>query len=415
MNNNGVSTIDFGILFFATLFFLHRSSFIAFHTPSFLWAGVVIALFSFLVYISLKSTNWFIYLIPIITIDIIWKICKSPSLYDLRSFLILLSVCMQTAILPLLTHYLFRKKNINCIIYIFLIFCFVEITTGISTIIACSVDPTLARMDYGTLRAENPALYAYRMNLNVGDYHTTYGFTAMLPIVVVFLKNARFLPHSNHVRLFCLFSYIIMIYTVYSASYTISLIVCCILALTIIFPSKISKPFFYVSIIFALLCYFALQSFIPPLLNYIAEILDSDIMSARLYDLADSLNFGANTARADSDFNLRMLCYEKSWNSFINNPIFGSLDYKQSGGHSFILDNLGLMGLIGFMLLIIMLKTIWNRYIVVFKRYKWFYYYGYALIAIIIFFFLNPDGMETQLLFFYPISGYILAYYTRFK
>ena len=406
------SSIDYIILFLATLFFLHGSSFIAFHTPAFIWAGVVTLLFLFLVKECSKFTNCFIYLLPIIVIEIIWGICRSPSIGDIKSIMMLLSRFMQFAILPLLTYYLFGKNNIRLVLYIFFVFCIVEITTGISTIRACAVDPELARMDYGTLRVEDPAFYAYRMNLNVGDYHTTYGFTAMLPIVIMFCKHACCFPKPGLVKLISLFCVVVMVYTVVSASYTLSLLVCSVMILTFLCPSAISKSYFFTSLFFMLILAYVFRTFLPSMLNFIADFFDSEIMSTRLYDLADSLNSGQNTADADSDFNLRMECYVKSWNSFLSNPIIGSLSYKGIGGHSYILDNLGLMGLFGAGLMVKMWKTIWQRYIGIFKEYTWFYYYGYALIAILIFFAVNPDGMEEQLLFFYPISGYILAYYS---
>jgi hypothetical protein len=164
-----------------------------------------------------------------------------------------LSRFMQFAILPLLTYYLFTKNNKNDIIYVFLVFCFVEITTGISTIKACAIDPELARMDYGALRDKDPALYAYRMNLNVGDYHTSYGFTAMLPIAIMFYKHAWLFPKPILVKLFSLFCVIVMIYTVYSASYTLSLLVCSVMILTFLCPITISKSYFFASLFFVLI------------------------------------------------------------------------------------------------------------------------------------------------------------------
>ncbi len=413
MQDDENTGVDYTILFLATLFFLHSSSFIAFHTPAFIWAGVVTLLFLFLVKECSQYTNCFIYLLPIVIIEIIWGICRTPSIGDIKSIMMLLSRFMQFAILPLLTYYLFIKNNKNVVIYIFLLFCLVEITTGISTIRACAIDPELARMDYGALRVEDPAFYAYRMKLNVGNYHTSYGFTAMLPIVIMFYKNACFFPRSGFVKLFSLFSAVVMIYTVISASYTLSLLVCSVMALTFLCPSAISKSYFFTSLLIMLIFVYIFREFLPSILYYLADSFDSEIMSARLYDLADSLNAGQNTADVDSDFNLRMECYTKSWNSFLSNPIIGSLSYKDSGGHSYILDNLGLMGLFGVGIMVNMWKTIWRRYISIFNEYSWFYYYGYALIAILIFFAVNPDGMEKQLLFFYPISGYILAHYTN--
>ena len=335
-----------------------------------------------------------------------------PSIGDIKSLLILLSGFMQFAILPLLTYYLFEKNNLRFVLYIFFVFCLVEVTTGLSTIRACAIDPQLARMNYGTLRVEDPAFYAYRMNLNVGNYHTTYGFTAMLPIVIMFYKYACFFPKPGLVKFFSLFCVIVMIYTVYSASYTISLVVSSIMIFTFLCPTTITKSYFFTSLFGVLIFTYIFRAFLPSILNYMADSFDSEIMSTRLYDLADSLNSGKNTAHVDSDFNLRMECYAKSWNSFVSNPIIGSLSYKNSGGHSYILDNLGLMGLFGVGIMINTWKTIWQRYISIFNEYTWFYYYGYALIAVFIFFLVNPDGMEEQLLFFYPISGYIIAHYT---
>jgi hypothetical protein len=413
MNFSKLSSKDYMILFLSTLFFLHGSSFIAFHTPASLWAVIVTGLFLLLAHSCSKTTNWLSYLFPIAIIDVIWKIAKIPSIYDPIAFAQFLSSFMQFAILPLLTYYLFKKNNLRVVRYVFFIYCIVEITTGISTIMACANDPTLARMDYGTMREENPALYAYRMNLNVGDYHTSYGFTAMLPIAILFLKWAGNFPREFLSKMLSFLICVVMVYTVYSASYTMSLSVCGLMLLIFLCPPKISKSYFYSSLIAVLISAYLLRLTIPLFLEIVADYLNNDVMSIRLHDLADSIAGGKNNSDTDSDFNLRMNTYEKSWMSFLSNPIFGSWSYNASGGHSYILDNLGLMGIMGVGIIINMWKSIWNRYIGIYKAYPWFYYYCYALIAIVIFFFVNPSGMSEQLLFFYPISGYILANYTH--
>lgn len=413
MNNNTLTARDYAILFLTFLFFLHRSSFIAFNTPAILWQVIVISLFLLLAFFCAKTKNVILYLFPIVVIDIIWKILKSTTLFEPVGFAQFISGIMQYSIFPLLTYYLFRKGNIKLFIYVIFVFLLVEITTGISTIFASYIDPTLARMDYGTVRTENPQLYAFRMLLNVGDYHTTYGFTAMLPIFILIYKWAHVFPRHIMMRLLSLLVVFISVYTVYSASYTISLAICCLMLLLFLCPAKINKTFFVSSLFLSIFLAFLLKQMIPFALETIAGHLDDPIMTERLLDLAKSIEYGEDTSASGSDFNERMICYEKSWSGFLSNPFWGNMNYELSGGHSFILDNLGLMGLLGVGLLIIMLKTIWKRYISIFKMYPWFYYYGYALIAILVFFFLNPDDMSEQLLFFYPVSGYVIVHYTK--
>lgn len=416
MNLKSFSSQELIVLILTSLFFLHDSSYIAFYTPAIVWAGVVLCLFFTLWSLCSKTINCFIYLFPVVVIDAIWKIVKIPSLFDVVAVLQLSSNIMQFAILPMLTYFLLKKNNVILVWCILIVYSAVQVTTGISTIIACDIDPTLARMDYGTLRVEDPVLYAYRMNLNVGDYHTSYGFTAMLPIVIMFFKWADNISQRFILRLLLFMICIIMVYTVYSASYTMSLLVCLLMLLVFLCPRKMSRSFFLKSLFVAFIASFIFRIVIPNLLNSAADFMNNEIMSERLSDLAAAISGNDNNSDDESDFNLRLLAYEKSWNCFLSNPIIGSLEYKKSGGHSYFLDNIGLMGIFGAYLIINMFGIIWKRYFLIFRSYPWFYYYGYALLSIVIFFCVNPDGMSEQLLFFYPISAYLLSHhYNNYK
>lgn len=410
MNNSySLSLSDKLIAFFSALFFLHGSSFIAFHTPAILWAAVVFILFIALYIEVVKYIRPLLYLLPFVFIYIATALFKATDLGSFSGVARIASSILQVCILPLLSLFLIKKNNQKLLFFVFFSFLIVEITTGVSTIIANGIDPYLVRMDYGAIRDEDPALYAFRMNLNVGDYHMAYGYAAMIPIVILVIKWRESFSHPVLLGLSGIALLFLMLYVLYISQYTIAFVAGFSLLLLLVLRKKMSVNYYIFTLIAGCVVLLVLRFAIPQFLHSIADSLDSEIMSVRLEDLASSIDGNANRIDYESDYYLRMKSYGRSIESIKEYTIIGAWNDSASGGHSFIFDNIARMGLVGLLSIIVLLYSVLKRHILVFSSFPWIYYYYYALLVIIVFYFFNPDGMYEQILFSYPISGMILS------
>ncbi len=406
-NRTAISSRDKLIVLFSALFFSHGSSFISFYTPAAIWAGIVIVLFILLYFACLRYVRPLLYLFPLIILHISTTLFKSSDLDSFASVARVVSNVLQVSILPLLSLYLIKSSNEKPIFWIFLFYFIVEATTGISTIFAYKIDPDLVRMNYGLYRDLDPALYAFRMRLNVGDYHMTYGYSAMIPIVILMIKWRKSFAHPFLIGTSCLILLSFMIYVIYISQYTISFVVGVFLLLLLFLKKRMTRSYFIITLLSTALLLFLLGVFIPPILHSVANTIDSEIMATRLDEVASSIE-GKASMDLDSDYYLRMKSYNKSIESIKQYSIIGAWNDSASGGHSFIFDNIARMGLIGFVSIVLLLYLVHKRHLLFLSSQPWIYYYYYAFLAILIFYVFNPDGMYEQVFFAYPVSGLII-------
>lgn len=408
ISSAGRSSYDFIVILLSVIYLAHGgSTFVAYYTPSIVWAFVSMGLFFLLLFGNISSGMRFRFLFPLVALAFARAVFFHFSVYGKESIIYDMVGFTQICVYPLLTYYLLNHSNKRIALFVLMSFVLVSVATGISTLSAYEMGGENFVRSSGSLEEELGEQYAMRMKLNVGNFDTVYGFATMLPVAIMFFKwrDVFRKKFASGILLFLLIA--LMVSTVYVGQYTISFMVCLLMLILFVCPKEISSHFFKRSLIIAIIAFVALRFFAPPLLNTLADFSNSDTMSARLLDVSNYLSTGVDESANGSDFTERNRVYNKSINSIKSTFLMGGWDYSAAGGHSFILDNIALMGLIGIFLLIKFYKSIITNFLSPYKRYPWIYYYYYGLIAAIIFHVLNPNGIYVQLLFVFPVSAYL--------
>lgn len=238
---------------------------------------------------------------------------------------------------------MFCKKILN----LFLLTTFV---TTITTCYGLIKNPTIARF----LATGNNEFYELSKWGNIGGFEFIYAMVILLICYVVLYKKGqiRFLTF--------LVLYISGIYCVFLSQYTLALLLSLLSLILFIFSTaKFSTRRCIILCIFISVILFQ-KEIIIFFINSIRGIVSSEIVSERLDYLLDSLNNVNN----QSDVSLRFDAYEKSWNAF-NNNIFSinySKNFTQVGGHSTILDLMGVFGILGLLALILFYTISWKQF-----------------------------------------------------
>lgn len=186
----------------------------------------------------------------------------------------------------------------------------------------------------------------------VGGYGLVYSSVLLLPILIGLFFHLISIRHrvkdkNIETKKFYFYLFVVSLNIVLTsllvikAGYTIA-ISTSFFAILIIF---MMKSFSYIRVIlFALVAilYFIFQK---ELISYIANTLlfltDSPIYTKKINDVVFSLA----SDNASGTVNDRVTLYSKSVDTFLENPIFGTMSYKDVGGHSFVLDNYARWGL----------------------------------------------------------------------
>jgi hypothetical protein len=133
-------------------------------------------------------------------------------------------------------------------------------------------------------------------------------------------------------------------------------------------------------------------------------LLESETLSSRLNDLADTLA-GGDYFEGETHFSKRVSRVPFLLSEFMSSPLIGG---GQSTGHVFWLDHLSLYGIVGAIPWIYLLTSIYRRLKKMISRN--FYYFQIAFIAFLLLGFFKNSGNREQyiLLFFCLPSGLFL-------
>lgn len=161
-------------------------------------------------------------------------------------------------------------------------------------------------------------------------------------------------------------------------------------------------------------------SFMATPISQVAEMVDRKEYSWRLHSIADSLSAGSDTDRSYASVRSRL--YWTSFNTFLENPLFGignhvDGDYHIIGGHSTFFDTLASYGLFGLFFYIAFfisfhgyLRTAWTPLVKEWKVAHACFFYAFILIS-----FINPIWFpEVMILYFLIIPG-LAVFFTDFN
>jgi len=121
-------------------------------------------------------------------------------------------------------------------------------------------------------------------------------------------------------------------------------------------------------------------------------------------DISISIEHGNTEGQVGGRNNL----YKKSWNTFLEEPLFGSLDKSNAGEHSYIVDRLAYFGIVGIIpLFLFCFCTFKNMYVLCYQQCKIYLLFSYILFTMMLFL-KNSTGIEIYIYIFVYIPGLCL-------
>lgn len=296
--------------------------------------------------------------------------------------------------------------------YLSMVGLFFILITGLMTLVATNIDPTVVRASYSGAGSEI-ANYPSLERLGFGSYGFMSSIISFLPIVVFFMKYQR----NMHLKLFfffvLLFSFIILI----KAQIFANIIIATLFTFLSLIISKNNLKTLLTAILvlvglFSLDLEFWNKTFLDLSIYFSPE-------SSLYYKLLDASRFiddpeFQNTTGAG----LRAERYPQLIEAFLAQPLFGDASYDssfknhlQAGGHLYWMSRLALWGLFGFIGYLIILRGI---FLPIFRSFDKIFrvYYLLSLISIISLGLIkNLAGREPWLMLMIIIPG--VYYYSK--
>lgn len=266
--------------------------------------------------------------------------------------------------------------------------------TGITTYIGCNLYPGAAR-DLASLYHENDqeriGLYN---NLNIGGFEFVYTLVMICPMFVycIRIKQWRYLSICALVGGFLVIT---------KTEYTTALL-CFILSIMCFFiPRQNGARFVLGAFLGGVVAFPLLNVLLGDILLWLSEMIDSNIVSTRLQDVASILKGGFASGR-DMDVEQRQDLYMIDFEAFLKSPLFGNGSVK--GGHSFCLGYLSKYGFIGLILMVVVFKSLFKFSIRKYRFRNIYPYILYCFILQLVIAILNPMVIYFVFTFVIPLA-----------
>ncbi len=281
------------------------------------------------------------------------------------------------------------------------------VMTGITTIIASSIEPEIVRASYSSGK-ELISNYDLLSRLGFGSYGYMTALIALLPTLVYFYKK----KHTSHgEKWFIILSILFFLFVLVKAQIFANILMAIvILLISILGASKLKKSI----TIFTLVCMLCIS--IP--VRYYADLLINlsgffETGSQNYYKLNDMATFILNPEVSTStEAGERVARYPDLWRTFKSQPFFGDASYVSGyykemalGGHLYWMSHLALWGILGFCGYLMILRNIFKPVFEIFDS-DFKFYYSLSIIAVIgMGFMKNLGGREIWLMLLLIIPG----------
>jgi hypothetical protein len=293
-------------------------------------------------------------------------------------------------------RYIYDPKGLRFLFW--LVFIFIIITC-ITTLNGLYIYPEASRELASNVRGDIE-LANYYQRLGIAGYGFITALAYWVPITVLLLKNES----QNYRKVFWLGVTLLLLYTVIQAQYTTQFMLFLLtLMLSLMGFNNFAKHKFLIYS-FLLIIIVVPASVYSTFARELAILLESETLSSRLNDLADTLA-GGDYFEGETHFSKRVSRVPFLLSEFMSSPLIGG---GQSTGHVFWLDHLSLYGIVGAIPWIYLLTSIYRRLKKMISRN--FYYFQIAFIAFLLLGFFKNSGNREQyiLLFFCLPSGLFL-------
>lgn len=237
--------------------------------------------------------------------------------------------------------------------------------TTITTCVGLIRYPFAARV-LATIESANDVdaiLYNWQ---NIGGYEFVYMAVLLYPLLILAYKRKKIGLIPTIVSVITLFFMVIL------SEYTTALLLLMITSLLFLVRRNLTSKDILVFLLFSIICMFVLDSVLSDFLQWVGSLTGSETMIERLNSLAEG-KIGLEQSESN-----RIFLYERSIQTFFSNPLFGTMlkGGGSVGGHSFILDTIGVYGICGGILLFFMYRKIYRLFFAPFRNKAG---YGYVL------------------------------------
>ena len=237
--------------------------------------------------------------------------------------------------------------------------------TSVTTILGVSAYPDAPRWMATAESSQDPMLIAYNLR-NIGGYEFIYTLVLMYPLLIYAYKIKR---------INAVFTYALTALTavaVFSTGYATAFVLFVLSSLLFFAGKRMSVKKMITLLIGAAIAYFLFSSLVSRLLLRLSLMTNNLDFRERLFSLSGGLS-GVENSESN-----RTELWQMSINTFLRHPLFGTFlsGGRGTGGHSFILDFLGIYGSFGAVLLVSMYKRIFRAFYRPFITYDG---YGYAV------------------------------------
>lgn len=301
--------------------------------------GVLYAIYS----CRLKSIREFLLLlIPFILYQLLEILSKGDLDFLLAGYQALLFI------LPICLGFCIVKYSANTPFYAVLLAILFFITI-ITTIIGSVRNPDASRILATVKSSQDPESLKYLWQ-NIGGYNFVYSFVLLYPCVILAFKLKKL--HIGFVIGFVVAAFALVINT----GYSLALMFVMVSTLLFFIKKDLSLKKFLLVLIGFILIVILFRTAIAALLTRLGGVLGNEGMMEKI----NVLFLGKESVENFDDS--RDELYLLSLKTFLSNPVFGTgfIGGRGSGGHSFILDNLALHGLLGGGLMVWMYQKIFK-------------------------------------------------------
>lgn len=361
------------------------------------YMSIIVLLYFFIYFKSYDSLNRYVLFIfpflPLVFLNIFSKFVIGDTNLFIAIYQQLLMLIPAIICFFLLNEN--QRKNIKWLLYLILL---AFLLTAITSYFGLRDNPFAVRFLATVSDAKDINAVSLHMK-NIGGYATVYSIVLIFPMIICMYKQKKI-----NFLFMMLITIIIGLY-ILSTQYATALLMF-ILSLTLFaFPKNISRKKVIILCILIVVSLVILKPLLIILLKFFSENVKSYTLSERLIYLSQTLNGVENTSDVGNRSDVLMV----SLNSFIENPLFGSmLSENLTGGHSFILDNLARYGLFGIGSLFLMYRQVIKKLYLPFRDTE---YYGYMILSLIqalILSTINTGDFLFVIAFVIPLIGYIL-------
>lgn len=385
------------ILFY--IFLLEKVPYFSLIIPTKLYWIIVVAVFLLLVNkVSNNISKPIAKILPVffaVTLVYTLIVCSNTALLGTY----LLKLC-EDVVYCLMYIYLTTYKKNNSIKWILVVILMLTIVTAITTYFGTKIYPFACRDYANSAKGDSSLIHAYKL-INIGDFEFIYTLVVVIPILTCFFK------YKAINSILYILSIVSFVFAIVASQYTTAFLMGIVALSSFFFPKSnaYSKFKLFFSTFFVL---GVLYLTLPILLNFLSNLIDSELVAGRIRDVASYISGNANDIDEVQGLSDRSEKIRMSIEVIKKYHFFGCWRIGVAGGHSFILDTIADFGLIGLISIVLMYKYIYRQFFLPFADTPFYIFSIHCFIIVIVLSFMNPDPLIRFLTFTLPLSNYYL-------